>query len=432
MKKTLSAAIIAATGRVCAARSVFRKWGKVLLFPCPLLLAFLLQIVFSPRAQNGPPAGAYGSGAGGSGTGLPAGPTTPNSRAQICTETPSGGVAPGTCTWGLPGNIPTDRGSGEASYTFLSTDIGTSVRETNAAGETFTIPDGNVGGFILPVNIGIIVRGGASTLQRQTSSQIACTPNGALANSCPLALGANYILTETSDFNYTLSVSADSNGNNAQNIRYSEVFCNENGGSNYGILAWSGSGTGQATSTVNGVSAKYPCAVTVTAQAASGDWNFFTQAGAGFQAGQYQYLFGSDFYFAFQRQTAAAAPQEIVEVGIGDASVTAQIANFVGLRVVATAAKTNFFAVCRAGAADGTTVDSTVLEDTAIHFVHLHLTSQNSATVTLDSGSALSLTSGCPAAATHMTPVFYISTSETTAKTVNALFAEWDNVVTRP
>jgi hypothetical protein len=59
------------------------------------------------------------------------------------------------------------------------------------------------------VNIGIIVQGGASTLSRQTSSQIRCTPNGALANSCPLALGAQYILKETGDFNYTLSVSGD-------------------------------------------------------------------------------------------------------------------------------------------------------------------------------------------------------------------------------
>jgi hypothetical protein len=210
MKKTLSAAIIAATGRVCAARSVFRKWGKVLLFPCPLLLAFLLQIVFSPRAQNGPPAGAYGSGAGGSGTGLPAGPTTPNSRAQFCTETPSGGVAPPNCTWGLAGDAPTDRPSGEATpYTFAATDIGTSVRETNPAGETFIIPDGNTGAFVLPVNIGIIVQGAASTLSRQTSSQIRCTPNGALVTSCPLAAGAQYILKETSDFNYTLSVSGD-------------------------------------------------------------------------------------------------------------------------------------------------------------------------------------------------------------------------------
>ena len=158
---------------------------------------------------QGPPAGASSSTAGG-GTGLPAGPTTPNSRAQLCTETPSGGVAPANCTWGLPGDTPTDRGSGEATYTFAATDIGTSVRETNASGETFTIPDGNVGAFILPVNIGIIVQGGASTLQRQTSSQIRCTPNGALANSCTLAAGAQYILKETSDFNYTLSVSGDS------------------------------------------------------------------------------------------------------------------------------------------------------------------------------------------------------------------------------
>jgi hypothetical protein len=175
------------------------------------LLVAVLVAAFAVVCANaqGPPAGASSSTAGGSGSGLPAGPTSPNSRAQICTETPSGGVASANCTWGLPGDIPTDRGSGEATYTFAATDIGTSVRETNAAGETFTIPDGNVGAFILPVNIGIIVQGGASTLQRQTSSQIRCTPNGALANSCALAAGAQYILKETSDFNYTLSVSGD-------------------------------------------------------------------------------------------------------------------------------------------------------------------------------------------------------------------------------
>jgi hypothetical protein len=174
------------------------------------ILVAALVAAFAAVCANaqGPPPGASSSTAGG-GSGLPAGPTTPNSRAQICTETPSGGVAPSNCTWGLAGDFPPDRPSGESSYTFAATDIGTSVRETNPAGETFTIPDGNTAGFVPPVNIGIIVRGGASTLQRQTSSQVACTPNGALANSCTLAAGAQYILKETSDFNYTLSASGD-------------------------------------------------------------------------------------------------------------------------------------------------------------------------------------------------------------------------------
>jgi hypothetical protein len=178
-------------------------------FLTALIAAAGLVCACAARAQ-GPPAGASSSTAGGSGSGLPAGPTTPNSRAQFCTETPVGGVAPANCTWGLAGDAPTDRPVGESpGYTFAATDIGTSVRETNPSGETFTIPDGNVGAFILPVNIGIIVQGGASTLQRQTSSQIRCTPNGALANTCNLVLGAQYILKETSDFNYTLSVSGD-------------------------------------------------------------------------------------------------------------------------------------------------------------------------------------------------------------------------------
>jgi hypothetical protein len=175
------------------------------------ILVAALVAAFAAVCANaqGPPPGASSSTAGGSGTGLPAGPTSPNSRAQLCTETPSGGVAPSNCTWGLAGDFPPDRPSGESSYTFAATDIGTSVRETNPAGETFTIPDGNTAGFVPPVNIGIIVRGGASTLQRQTSSQVACTPNGALANSCALAAGAQYILKETSDFNYTLSATGD-------------------------------------------------------------------------------------------------------------------------------------------------------------------------------------------------------------------------------
>jgi hypothetical protein len=167
----------------------------------------VFAVVCVARAQNGPPAGAYGSGAGG-GTGCGTLPTTPNSRAQVCTSTPSGGVGqPGV--FGLPGDTPTDRPSGEATYTFLATDIGTSVRETNAAGETFTVPDGNTGAFVLPVNIGIIVEGGLSIIQRTTSSQFRCLPNGPLVNTCLLASGSQYILKETSDFNYTLSVSGD-------------------------------------------------------------------------------------------------------------------------------------------------------------------------------------------------------------------------------
>lgn len=148
----------------------------------------------------------------GGGSGLPVGPTTPNNRSQLCTSTPIGGVAQASCTWALPGDTPTDRPSGETSYTFAAVDIGNSVRETNAVGETFTIPDGNSTGFGVPVNIGIIVQGGASTLQRQTASQIRCTPNGALANSCSLTVGAQYIVKETADFNYTLSVSGDTAG----------------------------------------------------------------------------------------------------------------------------------------------------------------------------------------------------------------------------
>jgi hypothetical protein len=177
MKKLLVAALVAAFAVVCA-------------------------------SAQGPPAGASSSTAGG-GSGLPAGPTTPNSRAQICTEAPSGGVAPANCTWGLPGDAPTDRGSGEASYTIGVTDIGTTIRETNLAGEAFTIPDGNTSGFVVPVNIGFIIQGGTSTIARTTSSQIRCTPNGVLANSCTLNFGAQYILKETSDFNYTLSVAGD-------------------------------------------------------------------------------------------------------------------------------------------------------------------------------------------------------------------------------
>ena len=111
--------------------------------------------------------------------------------------------------FGLPGDTPTDRPGGESTYTFLATDIGTSVRETNAAGETFTVPDGNTGAFVLPVNIGIIVQGGTSVLQRQTSSQIRCMPNGGLTTGCVLTSGGQYILKETSDFNYELSVSGD-------------------------------------------------------------------------------------------------------------------------------------------------------------------------------------------------------------------------------
>lgn len=135
-------------------------------------------------------------------------PTTPNSRAQVLTSTPSGGVG-GTPAFALPGDSPTDRPSGEASYTIGVTDIGNSIRETNASGEAFTIPDGNTGGFVLPVNIGFIIEGGTSTIARTTSSQVRCMPNGALANTCNLTVGGQYILKETSDFNYTLSVSGD-------------------------------------------------------------------------------------------------------------------------------------------------------------------------------------------------------------------------------
>jgi len=140
--------------------------------------------------------------------GLPNGPTTPNTRAQVLTSTPTGGVA-GPLVYSLPGATITDRASGESSYTFGCTDIGNYSRVTNASGETLTIPDGNTGCFVPPVSIGIIVQGGASTLQRQTASQIRCTPNGALANTCALAAGGQYILVEDSGFNYTLSVSGD-------------------------------------------------------------------------------------------------------------------------------------------------------------------------------------------------------------------------------
>jgi hypothetical protein len=195
MKRQFLTALIAAAGLVCACGA----WAQ------------------------GPPAGASSSTAGGSGTGLPAGPTTPNSRAQFCTETPSGGVAPANCTWGLAGDSPTDRGSGEASYTIAVTDIGTTIRETNLAGEAFTIPDGNTSGFVLPVNIGFIIEGGNSTITRTTSSQFRCAPNGPLVNTCTLSLGYQYILKETSDFNYTLSVSGDP-GDLSANIYLRDEF----------------------------------------------------------------------------------------------------------------------------------------------------------------------------------------------------------------
>lgn len=143
-----------------------------------------------------------------SGSGCGTLPTTPNSRAQVAASTPSGGVGQ-PCAYALPGDSPTDRPSGEASYTIGVTDIGTSIRETNAAGEAFTIPDGNTSGFVPPVNIGFIIQGGTSTIARTTSSQIRCTPNGALANTCTLTVGGQYILKEDSGFNYTLSVSGD-------------------------------------------------------------------------------------------------------------------------------------------------------------------------------------------------------------------------------
>ena len=221
MKRFLIAALIAAAGLVCTCAA---------------------------RAQ-GPPAGASSSTAGGSGSGLPAGPTSPNGRAQFCVETPVGGVAPSNCTWGLAGDVPTDRGSGEASYTFAATDIGTSVRETNVAGETFTIPDGNTGAFVLPVNIGIIVQGGTSTLNRSSSSQIRCMPNGGLANGCVLISGAQYILKETSEFNYTLSVSGDVSGTTASTIAIRDEFIAHLPGTTgeVGDLGWNLGASGTAT-----------------------------------------------------------------------------------------------------------------------------------------------------------------------------------------
>lgn len=221
-------------------------------------------------------------------------------------------------------------------------------------------------------------------------------------------------------------------GGNGQNILAVEMWCNTSTGA--GLWSWFAAGTGGSIQApVGGVSAKYPCGSEVGMSGTSGDWVDFNlgNAGAGYLP-QYQYEYGSDFYFAFARLNAQTAPQEIFEVGLGDSSVTGQLANFIGLRAVATTSMVDFFAVCRAAAVDGTTVDSTVLEDTATHFVHLHLTSQNSATVTLDSGSALNLTSGCPAAATHLGPVFYLSTSENVGKNLNVLYWEWDNTVTRP
>jgi hypothetical protein len=159
----------------------------------------------------------------GGGSGLPAGGgTTPANRAQVVTETPNG-TTQGTGAWALPGDSPTDRGSGEASYTIAVTDIGTTIRETNLAGEAFTIPDGNTSGFVLPVNIGFIIEGGTSTISRTTSTQIRCTPNGPLVNTCTLSLGYQYILKETSDFNYTLSVSGDP-GDLSANIYLRDEF----------------------------------------------------------------------------------------------------------------------------------------------------------------------------------------------------------------
>jgi hypothetical protein len=406
MKIFLIAALIAAAGLVCASGA----WAQ------------------------GPPAGASSSTAG-SGSGLPAGPTTPNTRPQFCTETPSGGVAPANCTWGLAGATITDRASNETSYLFGCTDIGNYTRVTNVNGETLsgglTIPDGNTGCFVPGVNIGIIIEAGYTftTLSRQTSSQIRCQPNAALTNTCSLTPGVTYILVEDSGFNYTLNVQGVPQ---AQNIHEYDLFC-DIGNGYYGTHNWSFNGTGAGIGSLNGASTKYPCGFQISSGATSGNWVFFdfNNNGPG-AAPQYQNYFGSSMAFAFQRTNAQSAPQEIMEVGLADTSLTVQPANFVGLRAVATAAKVDFFAVCRTGAADGTPVDSTVLEDTAIHFVFVTFISQNSVFVSLDGGTPLNITTGCATGATVLTPVFYISTSEAVTKKVNVLYWEWNAQVVRP
>jgi hypothetical protein len=402
MKPFLIAALIAAAGLVCACGA----WAQ------------------------GPPAGASSSTAG-SGSGLPTGPTAPNSRAQFCTETPSGGVAPSTCTWALAGATTTDRAGGETSYTFGGTDIGNYTRVTNVNGETLTIPDGNTGAFVPGVNIGIIIQAGYTftTLSRQTASQIRCQPNAALGNSCSLTPGVTYVLVEDSGFNYTLNVQGIPQ---AQNIHEYDLLC-DIGNGYYGTHNWSFNGTGSGIGSLNGASTKYPCGFQISSGATSGNWVFFdfNNNGPG-AAPQYQNYFGSSMAFAFQRTNAQSAPQEIVEVGLADTSLTVQPANFVGLRAVATAAKVDFFAVCRTAAADGTPVDSTVLEDAAIHFVFMTFISQNSVFVSLDGGTPLNITTGCPTGATVLTPVFYISTSEAVTKKVNVLYWEWNAQVARP
>lgn len=123
----------------------------------------------------------------GGGSGLPAGPTSPNGLAQVLCSTPSGGVA-GAATYCRSG-VSVNTQTLASAYTVAVSDLGNIIKATNAGSGTINVPDGGTAPFTSPSNFAVYSAGaGTITLTRTSTSQF-CFGNQACTNTYPVTAG---------------------------------------------------------------------------------------------------------------------------------------------------------------------------------------------------------------------------------------------------
>lgn len=149
-------------------------------------IAIAAQIPNYPTGVNPP----------GTGSGLPAGPTSPNGVPQQLCSTPSGGVA-GVATWCEPGVVP--RTVSGTSDTIVATDRSAWVVYTSTTGDVaVTLPQANSAGFDSNFVVGVKVGESATGI-------VTITPTTSTIDSkTTLVIGPGQSCTISSDnANYT-------------------------------------------------------------------------------------------------------------------------------------------------------------------------------------------------------------------------------------
>ena len=118
------------------------------------------------------------TGSGGSGSSLPAGPTSPNGVPQNLTSTPSGGVA-GAAAWNLSGVVTRASTCTANADTILVTDRSGYVSESDASACAVTLPQAGTSGFANSFSFILCNIGAGTSTITPTTSTISYTTGGA-------------------------------------------------------------------------------------------------------------------------------------------------------------------------------------------------------------------------------------------------------------